>query len=82
MDIARIFNNIPDWKRGLSQEQCTLINKLMDMKNAKSFSDIVVEDVRSIQKQMLRSDDDVDRINDVKHAAFNLKPVCTEVDFI
>lgn len=82
MDIARIFNSIPNWKRGLSEEQLSLVGKLMGMRNAKSFSDIVAEDVRNIQKQMLRSDEDVDRINEMKYAAFNLKPVCTEVDFI
>jgi hypothetical protein len=82
MDVARVFNNLREWKRGLTTEESALLVRLMEIKNSKGFSDISVEDVRKIQEQMLHSDEDVGRVDEVKRAANNLKPTYSDIGFI
>lgn len=82
MDVARVFNNLREWKRGLTTEESALLVRLMEIKNSKGFSDISVEDVRKIQEQMLHSDEDVGRMDEVKRATNNLKPICSDTGFI
>lgn len=82
MDVARIFNNLRKWKRGLTTEQSDLLIRLMEIKNTKGFSGISVEDVRKVQEQMLHSDEDVGRADEVKRATYNLKPTCSDIGFI
>jgi hypothetical protein len=82
MDVERIFTNLREWTRGLTDKQSTLLSKLMDAKDSKGFVGIQVNDVLELQLQMLRSDEDTDRLNQVKSATDHLDPVASDIEFI
>jgi hypothetical protein len=82
MDIARIFENLPQWARNLDANQAALLDQLMEATTTKGFSGIPVEEMRRIQEHLLRASEDAERQCDMKRAAQRLDPVISGTVFI
>lgn len=82
MDVVRIFTDLREWSRGLTPEQETLVARLMDAKDSKGFAGLEADGVRALQEQMLRSDEDAGRVDEVKRAAEHLQPAVSDIGFI
>ena len=82
MDVERIFASLREWARGLTPEQAALLARLMDAKNSKSFAGITPADVLELRQQMLRSDEETGRVDELKRATAHIEPVASNICFI
>jgi hypothetical protein len=82
MDIRRIFENLPQWSRGLDADQAVLLDRLMNAMGTGGFPGIPVAEMCRIQEQLLRSDGDFVRQSDIKRAVARLDPVISGTIFI
>jgi hypothetical protein len=82
MDIARLCSEIPEWTRYLTGPQQSLLARLMLVRSSKGFSDFDIAEARNLGIQLLRAEEAAARIDELKHAIRNLKPVRSAGGFI
>ena len=82
MDIKRIFDSLRPWSRGLDKDQASVLARFMVVADAKGFADFQVEEMRRIQEQLLRSDEDPGRQSEMKGATRHLSPAVSGTCFI
>jgi hypothetical protein len=82
MDVSKIFGDLRPWTKGLDAEQFALLDRLMSATSTKDFGDIPAEEIRRIQEQMLRADEDKERQMEFKRATNHLEPAVSSAVFI
>jgi hypothetical protein len=82
MDVARIFDGLPEWSGKLDDGQEALLERLMAATSTTGFAGIPADEVRLIQERMLKSMDESSRRVEMRRATHHLKPVESEIGFV
>jgi len=82
MNVERVFASLPEWSRELTEDQKTLLSRLMAAKNTKDFRDLDLKSIEVLGAQILKGDGAEAEVNELRRVIEALRPTRTDTDFI